>query len=606
MTLWIRVSKRFSYCNFTSLQNASTFFHSRMAVTPATQNIMPTLASTTVLITMSLLLIGNIHSEMKRSSSSSSTIVNMERENDDDDDDALYYRYVDYIPFRKYHQYNNINMFHYNIKGLYYSLLSIKDTICNNITAKATAMATKNIHPLLWYTQCDAAVPVVPIRNDSPSTLPHSPHNHSNNTTGTRHDTSNNNNKNNKNRIIFLGSGSSTGCPRPLCPLLFSDIVTGTNENSGKNNHKKNIDKCHDLTLTAELMKLRERMFDQCRTSIFASIGDPIHNKDYRNNPSLLISIDAPTTPTATGQSSPPERYNIIIDVGKTFREGAIRWLPKYHIPTIDAIVLTHQHMDAVGGLDDVRGFQKYHWISTTRNDNSDTTKTAAAAAITSTTTKRQAIPMPLFVSDICRSSLQDQFPWLLPKQRSPEHFNSANGPSLSPSSSSPTSDPPIAIERHVASFDVTIFEPFQSFEPVPGFKIIPLPLIHGEDLISYGFAFTLGGTMNVVYLSDISRMLPETLDYIQNTLPQPIHVLILDALLIDSSNPVHYCLPQSLELIQQLQPLQTYLVGMNCDSFGPHEERNEQLRNDYGNVQLAHDGLVIDAPTNDAASSDE
>ena len=44
----------------------------------------------------------------------------------------------------------------------------------------------------------------------------------------------------------------------------------------------------------------------------------------------------------------------------------------------------------------------------------------------------------------------------------------------------------------------------------------------------------------------------------------------------------------------------------MNCDSFGPHEERNEQLRNDYGNVQLAHDGLVIDAPTNDAASSDE
>jgi hypothetical protein len=39
----------------------------------------------------------------------------------------------------------------------------------------------------------------------------------------------------------------------------------------------------------------------------------------------------------------------------------------------------------------------------------------------------------------------------------------------------------------------------------------------------------------------------------------------------------------------------QQYLLGMNCDSFLPHDEMNEKLRKDYGNVQFAHDGLELD-----------
>jgi hypothetical protein len=33
----------------------------------------------------------------------------------------------------------------------------------------------------------------------------------------------------------------------------------------------------------------------------------------------------------------------------------------------------------------------------------------------------------------------------------------------------------------------------------------------------------------------------------------------------------------------------------MNCDSFLPHDEMNEQLLLDFGNIQLAHDGQVIE-----------
>jgi hypothetical protein len=88
--------------------------------------------------------------------------------------------------------------------------------------------------------------------------------------------------------------------------------------------------------------------------------------------------------------------------------------------------------------------------------------------------------------------------------------------------------------------------------------------------------------------------MLPPTRSFIQTQLP-PIDILIVDALLIDRPIPVHWGLPQAVELVQTLRPKQTYLVGMNCDSFPPHEESNEMLRAKYGNIELAYDGFAIE-----------
>jgi hypothetical protein len=60
---------------------------------------------------------------------------------------------------------------------------------------------------------------------------------------------------------------------------------------------------------------------------------------------------------------------------------------------------------------------------------------------------------------------------------------------------SSPPEDvesaPPI-VKRHVASFEVAVIEAFQPFEAIPGLAITPLPVVHGDDLISFGFASTL------------------------------------------------------------------------------------------------------------------
>lgn len=335
-----------------------------------------------------------------------------------------------------------------------------------------------------------------------------------------------------KSRLIFLGTGSSTGCPRPICPLIFSKHASAP-----------------------ELPKLRQEYETACRTSMLA-VGDPILNRNYRNNPSMVISL--------ANNNNNNQNQTVIIDVGKTFREGALRWLPRYGIHGIDAIILTHQHMDAAAGLDDVRGFQQYR-------PNPEPGK------------RPIQVPMPLYLSQNCLECLQDQFPFLFPK------FKERKGAEII----TQDREKPV-VARHVASFDTNVFQDFKPFEPVPGFQVTPLPVMHGEDLVSYGFAFTIE-EINVVYLSDISRILPETLEYIQSTLSQPTHILVLDALLLDGTNPTHFNLQDAIALTKQIRPLQTLLVGMNCDSFLPHDEMNEQLLLDFGNIQLAHDGQVIE-----------
>ncbi|CAN0515798.1 unnamed protein product, partial [Ectocarpus sp. 12 AP-2014] len=49
---------------------------------------------------------------------------------------------------------------------------------------------------------------------------------------------------------------------------------------------------------------------------------------------------------------------HVQIDTGKTWREGAIRWFPRHGVRGLDGIVLTHDHADAMLGLDDVRSIQ--------------------------------------------------------------------------------------------------------------------------------------------------------------------------------------------------------------------------------------------------------
>ncbi|KAL8043373.1 hypothetical protein ABFX02_09G115700 [Erythranthe guttata] len=67
-------------------------------------------------------------------------------------------------------------------------------------------------------------------------------------------------------------------------------------------------------------------------------------NKNRRLNTSLLVRFPRPSG-----------KCNILIDAGKFFYHSALTWFPAYGIRTIDAVIITHSHADAIGGLDDLR-----------------------------------------------------------------------------------------------------------------------------------------------------------------------------------------------------------------------------------------------------------
>ncbi|BAF12664.1 Os03g0642900 [Oryza sativa Japonica Group] len=185
----------------------------------------------------------------------------------------------------------------------------------------------------------------------------------------------------------------------------------------------------------------------------------PEQNPNYRCNTSLLIDYC---------QDDGTHEY-IIIDVGKTFREQVLRWFVHHKIPWVNSIILTHEHADAVLGLDDV-------WMVQPKGCSNDFRR------------------VPIFLTQFTMDSVVARFPYLL-KNKLEE------GDEVS----------------QVAQLDWRIIEgdidkPFVS----SGLEFVPLPVMHGEGNICLGFLF--GRKAKIAYLSDVSRFLPETeygcLDY--------------------------------------------------------------------------------------------
>ncbi|XP_061338490.1 putative hydrolase C777.06c isoform X2 [Gastrolobium bilobum] len=257
----------------------------------------------------------------------------------------------------------------------------------------------------------------------------------------------------------------------------------------------------------------------------------PHQNPNYRCNTSLLIDYC---------QRDDAHKY-ILIDAGKTFRETVLRWFVFHHIPRIDSIVLTHEHADAVLGLDDVRAVQPF----SPTNDID---------------------PTPIYLTQHSMDSMEKKFPYLVQKKHK-------EGQEI----------------RRVAQFCWNVIaddcnQPFFA----SGLKLIPLPVMHGEDYICLGFLF--GEKSRVAYISDVSRIPASTEFVISKSGAGQLDLLILDALykivvsiLIllsvlpqTGSHNVHFCLPQTLETVKRLCPKQTLLIGMNHE-FDHHKD-NEYL----------------------------
>ncbi|RZB96138.1 putative hydrolase [Glycine soja] len=213
-------------------------------------------------------------------------------------------------------------------------------------------------------------------------------------------------------------------------------------------------------------------------------------------------------------------------------------------------IVLTHEHADAVLGLDDVLAVQPF----SPTNDID---------------------PIPVYLTQHSMDSVEKRFPYLVQKKHK-------EGQEM----------------RRVALLCWNIIaddcnRPFFA----SGLKLIPLPVMHGEDYICLGFLF--GEKNRVAYISDVSRIPASTECVISKSgagQAGQLDLLILDALEKTGSPNVHFCLPQTLETVKRLCPKQTLLIGMN-HKFDHHKDNEflmEWSRREGLSVQLAHDGLRV------------
>uniref|UniRef100_A0A0D9ZAZ7 Protein kinase domain-containing protein n=1 Tax=Oryza glumipatula TaxID=40148 RepID=A0A0D9ZAZ7_9ORYZ len=226
----------------------------------------------------------------------------------------------------------------------------------------------------------------------------------------------------------------------------------------------------------------------------------------------------------------------IIIDVGKTFREQVLRWFVHHKIPWVNSIILTHEHADAVLGLDDV-------WMVQPKGCSNDFRR------------------VPIFLTQFTMDSVVARFPYLL-KNKLEE------GDEVS----------------QVAQLDWRIIEgdidkPFVS----SGLEFVPLPVMHGEGNICLGFLF--GRKAKIAYLSDVSRFLPETEYAISKSGAGQLDLLILE------TNTLH---GKTLDAVKRISPKRALLIGMRHEFEHYRENQNlaEWSSREGIPVQLAHDGL--------------
>ncbi|EPS70458.1 hypothetical protein M569_04297, partial [Genlisea aurea] len=301
-----------------------------------------------------------------------------------------------------------------------------------------------------------------------------------------------------KSALIFLGTGCSSAVPNVFCLIRPSH--------------------------------------PPCQVCVQSLSIPPHDNPNYRCNTSLLIDY----------YSERNHKY-ILIDAGKTFREQVLRWFPRYNIPQVDSIILTHEHADAVLGLDDVRCVQPFSPI----NDID---------------------PTPVYLTQVAMESIAIKFPYLVQKNTKPDQEIRRVA----------------QLEWNIIENDVT--KPFEA----SGLRFSPLPVMHGEDYICLGFLF--GEKYKVAYISDISRFLPATEQYISKAHGGQLDLLILDSLYKGGSHNTHFCFPQTLDAIKRIQPKKALLIGMTHEF--DHQKDNQFLKGWSSRegipVELARDGLRV------------
>lgn len=245
-------------------------------------------------------------------------------------------------------------------------------------------------------------------------------------------------------------------------------------------------------------------------------------SKNRRRNTGCVLRV------AATGRA-------VAIDVGKYFIHSAIDLFPREGVRFLDAVVLTHDHADAVLGLDDLRDW------AVLQPDR----------------------PLPVHCAPETLAAVGRAFPYLVDTSK-------ATGSGFVPR---------LAFHR----FDPSGCAAFAA----AGVQFLPLPVEHGPNYTCYGFRFG-----DAVWLSDVSAV-PDAAFEAMNA-GGPLELLVVDALR-PLPHVSHFGIGQAVELARRLRPRRTLLIG--ASHMVDHERENARLRREVPDldVQFAYDGQTVD-----------
>ncbi|EPY43110.1 hypothetical protein AGDE_00813 [Angomonas deanei] len=355
-----------------------------------------------------------------------------------------------------------------------------------------------------------------------------------------------------------------------------------------------------------------------------------------------LLKYPLQAAPSGEKNTYIPVRQTLI-DCGKTFRGAYFKVLIQRQVRLVDGLLLTHDHADAMAGLDDLRDLQRMHM----------STGDEGEAAVKEGEVKGHWYIdhyIPTFLSSTTLQSVKNSVVYIYNNSQqlgeAPDskegfeqstatynaNFQSGEGNVISPALQQKIKEQQLSAPNDIGIRRSTALQLFTlSTEKVakfycpslgPNIPIYSVPVEHGKNYISLGFVFGTGvrfvGEENnnhnhngscVVYLSDISANTDVSLQFLQSLVK--IDVLVVDVLHGSGrSNPVHYCMDEAVELIALLRPKTAFAMGMYCDV--EHEEgrllfqqkvlerlAKEKDRSDKEVllVDLSYDGMQIQLP---------
>lgn len=130
-------------------------------------------------------------------------------------------------------------------------------------------------------------------------------------------------------QCFFMGTGTSTGLPLAPCLTLSSTLPPDVADVKINHKSKKSNGNPPLGAYNPDGPWPKNVTCNSCRSAVDRDVPDGYKNK--RGNTSMVIR-----------KKINGKWFNIILDVGKTFRENATKFFPVWGVQTIDAVILTH------------------------------------------------------------------------------------------------------------------------------------------------------------------------------------------------------------------------------------------------------------------------